>query len=677
MAELAQGESVDGAYHRRVTDRRQVPVETTEGWRPGPSGGERTLVVMAVIALVSGLLIVAGNLLPKDDAVAVASSSPEPTARPSRTPRPTPAPLDLVVESASPPPPPDQSSSFYGWIRAKEELQVVLGPQEGATAVGVLAAGELVSASEDPGNVGDQGWMYVERAIESGVSGWVATRRAGVDLIERFGQPTVAFSGSISSLAAGPDGFVGIGLPSGTSDAFPPPFLIHSADGADWKAAVDAPAPGLYPMAVAWGPAGWLLASSGQDGGTWFSTSPDGSQWTVSGTLRAPSQPLYPFSLVAAGAGYLFSTQSYDFGPRGAQILWFSPDGVNWHEVDPGLTSTSYLLAAMPGGFYAWADPNCCEHQAAFSADGLTWYPVAGGPQGYGMQLAAIGERWFAIETDRSTGAPRAWLGRVARGQLSWQRMAGSVAPFDHAAVTSLVSTGHEVIAFGWDRSTEEALSWTTTGSEWIRSVLPGYEGIPHLAAGGAHGVALLGHRPSIRGDDPVVWHRTPRGAWLPEPDPLIEAVPEPSAADCAPLPHDALAFVLLDRALAPFCHGDTTITFRAWSGRCEGCWGGGDGTYEPQWLAGTLENQLVLAPVESQSSWTPAILSPNVASVPAEEWLDAWLEVTGHFDDPLALTCRITPAPQDYQYFSGALGGINNCRQQFVVTAVEVVDGP
>ncbi len=88
-------------------------METTEGYQPGPSGGERVLVAMAAIALVSGLLIVGGNLLPKEKAVSLVTPSPKPTASPSRTPLPTPAPLDLALESGSPVPPLEEANPIF------------------------------------------------------------------------------------------------------------------------------------------------------------------------------------------------------------------------------------------------------------------------------------------------------------------------------------------------------------------------------------------------------------------------------------------------------------------------------------------------------------------------------------------------------------------------------------
>ena len=127
-------------------------METTEGVRPPSSGGERTLVALAVVALLVGGLIVAGNLLGQDDVASVASHSPRPTERPSPTPLPTvrvipgpvptPAPLELVLEPA--PVPTVEPTLFSGWIRAKVELQILGAPELGSAPIGVLAKGELI-----------------------------------------------------------------------------------------------------------------------------------------------------------------------------------------------------------------------------------------------------------------------------------------------------------------------------------------------------------------------------------------------------------------------------------------------------------------------------------------------------------------------------------------------------
>ncbi len=389
-----------------------------------------------------------------------------------------------------------------------------------------------------------------------------------------------------------------------------------------------------------------------------------------------PGGQPYPNQVVGSPAGYLFHTATDRSSWR--ETLFFSVDGVNWHEVDAGLGHQSIQIAGTPLGFYAWNTDGCCPVLAAFSTDGFTWSPVTGGPRDIGLQFAATDDRWFATEMDRATGSVRAWLGSVADGQLAWQLMSLSAAPFENAVVTRLVATGAEAIAFGWDRSSAAPLTWVITGERWSRAALPDdFDGIPRVAAAGPRGVVLVGYQPSGPYENPRVWRRTDDGTWLPEADPLLAAITGPSTDQCAPPPTDALEFVLVDRGTAAFCYGSRSISFRAWSSRCDGCWGTSEVVADPKWLVQAGANQLWLAPIESASSSTAVVLPPSFVAEPADEWLGAWLELTGHFDDPAAAGCTYEPPPEELPYWSGPRSVIESCRQQFVVTAVQVVDGP
>jgi hypothetical protein len=57
--------------------------------------------------------------------------------------------------------------------------------------------------------------------------------------------------------------------------------------------------------------------------------------------------------------------------------------------------------------------------------------------------------------------------------------------------------------------------------------------------------------------------------------------------------------------------------------------------------------------------------------------WLDHWVELTGHFDDPASAQCRWMPDIHSGQAPYSAQSVINSCRQQFVVTRIRVVSGP
>jgi hypothetical protein len=179
-----------------------------------------------------------------------------------------------------------------------------------------------------------------------------------------------------------------------------------------------------------------------------------------------------------------------------------------------------------------------------------------------------------------------------------------------------------------------------------------------------------------LRGDNPIVWHRTAVGAWLPEEQPMLDFVPNPGPDDCQALPRDALEFLTLDVGAAVTCFGDAPITFRTWTATCDGCSGGYSGQTQPAWLLNPTTNVLYLSPVESTGDWwSTVVVHPSVEVDPA--WKDAQLELTGHFDDPAAATCHYEPSSDEFTWWSGQQQYIDQCRQTFVVTEVTVVSRP
>lgn len=671
------------AYHRPMSDDREVRLETTGGWQPKPSGGERILVALAAIALVSAVLIVAANLLPKGEAARDPTRTPRPTAR--ATPGSTPfVPLELGVTSPSSPPA-LPVAPFYGWIRAKVDLPILSDNSEFGNPFGTLPAGAVAYAHEQEGDVPPDasGWLYVD---EPAPSGWVATRNGSTDLVTRFDSSSAAAPGAIWGLEAGPNGFLAIGRAASPGGQYPPNQIYASSDGVRWQAATEQPAPDCCWTTAAWGPAGWLLVglSPGSDFETWIWTSPDGLRWGpagVIGSTRVPSGG--PMTLDGSDLGYLLTT-SFSGVPRSGPTAWYSADGSTWIESEVGQPENDQVrIAALPIGFYAWTDASQGaggQGYAAFSVDGLHWVPVSGGPDSYAAQVVALGTQLFAMETDPATGGLRAWIGTVRGDELTWTNMQGG-APFVGAAFSSLASDGQQVVAFGWDRATEAPLTWSSAGGAWIRDELPAaFGGIAPVVIGGEQGVVAIGHRWNRRGDNPVLWHRTsqpglPTGEWLAEPEPVLGFLFDPTP--CSSPPADAVEFINLDRPAFIACFGNRQITFRAWSVGCNDCGGQPDGSTVPDWLAFASTNSLLLSPIKSTGWWTTSVLDPAIGSSPPDDMLDAWLELTGHFDDPAAQSCHWTPPPREVPYYTGSRATIETCRQQFVVTTVRVVDGP
>lgn len=673
------------AYDRSMSDDREVRLETTGGWQPNPSGGERILVALAAIALVGAVLIVAGNLLPKQEAARDPATTPRPTAR--ATPRPTPfVPIELGVTSAASTEPSPQSTPFYGWIRANVDLPILSDNSEFGNPFGTLAAGAVayVHEQEEDQPPDANGWLYID---DPGPSGWIATRADGADLVTRYAPAVFPFPGAIWSLEAGANGFLAMGTRASVGDQYTGTQLFASTDGVSWQAAIEPPTPACCWTTAAWGPAGWLLVGTPPetDAVTWIWTSPDGLRWGPAGIIGSPlRQSGFPVALEGSDLGYLLTTSFRSRGP-GATTAWYSADGSSWIESQVGQPTYDQIrIAALPIGFYAWTDPTQTDSgdgYAAFSVDGLQWVPVAGGPDATSAQVVAIGSKLIAMESDPSTGTLRAWTGTVQGDELTWSNLQSGAAFID-AAFTSVVADGRQATAFGWDQATEQPLTWSSDGGSWTRDDLPdAFGGIAVVVAGGEQGVVAVGHHWNTRGDNPVLWHRATslsQGArqWEAEPTPVVGVAPDPTAAECRAAPTDALDFINLDRPAFIACSGSRPITFRAWSARCGECIGS-DPRYQPEWLATSSPNSLFLGPIKSDGWWTAALLAPELGPSTPDDLVNAWLELTGHFDDPAAQSCTWTPSPSESSYYTGSRPVVETCRQQFVVTAARVVDGP
>jgi hypothetical protein len=156
----------------------------------------------------------------------------------------------------------------------------------------------------------------------------------------------------------------------------------------------------------------------------------------------------------------------------------------------------------------------------------------------------------------------------------------------------------------------------------------------------------------------------------------MVAAVPDPSTDDCPELPTEYLEFMVMDSAAIIACYGAAPITFQAFSVLCEGCGGPWEGNPEPAWLLDTSLNALSLAPSQTDSGWSSSVvMAPTLE--PDAAWTDAWIEVTGHLDDPAASTCHLEPTADMLSYWTGQQSLIDQCRQTFVVTSVTVVTPP
>jgi hypothetical protein len=667
-----------------MTDRDRFELEMSAEMEP-PSGlGDRVLVGLAVVALVGGALIAVGNVLPDPEDVAQASAAQ--SSRASRTPRPSPTPEpprvaalvepDIEIVSQQP------SLGFDGWIRALHDLAIRGRPVLDAPEIGVFEEGEISLVSSQEESL-ESGWLFLQER-----GGWILSTIDGVDVIRRYQYPRYRYSGWVQSVTAGPDGFVVILSQPGGPDVYEPSRPATSTDGASWRSADPSPFSSWGGVnGVASGPAGWLAAGFVRDdtrGRVLLWSSPDGLAWTRLGMLEGVHDE-FVTQLLASDHGYLLETYSHGRGFSPSGTLWSSPDGLLWREsTDPllgHLIEGERRIAALHDGFYLWdgyGNPTATSSFAAFSEDGLSWNEVEDGPDGANLQITQFEDRLVAIDLDRKTLAPRVWSGAVADRQVSWIRETASDAAFTGAVTRQLVSDGTGVFAFGEDLATDEGLVWTGDGLQWARESLPAsFGGIPLIAAGGPNGAVVVGYRRSLRGDNPIFWHLSATGRWLPEADPILVAVPDPAGEDCPALPDEFLEYAVVDAAAIVSCHGATPITFRAYSVPCRECAGSMEGNPEPAWLLNPQSDQFWLSPDDTHADWTTtAVLDPSL--VPLDpDWTRAWLEVTGHFDDPAAATCHREPVADEIAYWYGLQPLVDQCRMTFVVTEVKLISPP
>ncbi len=251
-----------------------------------------------------------------------------------------------------------------------------------------------------------------------------------------------------------------------------------------------------------------LVAPNGTNVGWSLLTSPDGLTWTVRPiNLGLASSLINGSRLRFVNGRFMFAINGSN-GAGPTLRFYSSTDAVNWTMVDSGLpTNTGVVDFAYAYGKY-WAllgNPNVSA-RALSSPDGITWSPVALGPelvnlsswvQGNGLLMAtgavtyqtSDGVTWTKL---RSLGVPMFGGGRFVASAQTSLSVAPYVATTDYLALTTLApgpnqtadgfqaytpfpSSGyHDGTAFyGISALTSGALYRSTDGNEWRKLVRP------------------------------------------------------------------------------------------------------------------------------------------------------------------------------------------------------------
>jgi len=672
-----------------LNDIEEIPVETVGGTRPSTAVGDRLMIGLAALALLGGLLIAAGNVLGGlfDDAVAVESPTTSSAATPDReaTPRPTRTerPLrEITLVPGEPPEQPDSNFTPTYWVEVTRQIVVRSAASDQAAMQGVLDDGDVVLASQRSSE--DAEWL----AIDGPEGGWI--RIAG-----KNGEPRARIapaaqghlSGNVFGIAAGPNGFVAHGWGPGTAFAQPTGVALYSPNGEEWTEAEMPVQPGYGGWAAAWGPSGWLAAATLDEvdaPAPWIWESSDGAYWTAVGQMAEAGQG-YVAGLVANEAGYLLALGSRGSGEA---VLWYSPDGITWQESDEtGLARADRglfggggtELLATPHGFLAWTRSEGLSDTAeiAFSRTGRSWETTALSDDPVGLFGVAVVHDAVVATGLAEDGRMRAWNGRIVDGSLALSAAPQQESAFEGAVVTRLVADRDRAYALGYERDGGASRAWTSAGGIWHALALPenGFGGVPRVAAGGAQGVVVAGLRVGMLASSPVFWHLGPDASWRSEATPILPAIADPDPADCPPPPATAFDFMVLEAGVAVACFGDASMTFSAWSGACDGCWGGEPPRRPgPDWLWSPWPH-LLLLPSEGTVDtgwWRLGALHPDLRW--REAWSDTWLRVTGHFDDPAAQRCGGGPELGSEGWWHGPEIDVLQCRLTFVVTGVEVL---
>jgi len=652
-----------------VFDPEDIPLSTSEGRRPSSTAGDRLIVGLAVAALLGGVLIAVGRLLPEQpDQTSTATATPQPSlTESSPTPEPTLRPGEprtVTADPAAAPSPVAPADWISDWVRVRTRLAVHATPHAHGHTESVLHSGDAAHVTDPPDSDAPDGWLQVEVPI----SGWILGELDDESMFERFRSRPMPNSG-VYSLAANAAGFTARAY-STDSDG---ELALTSSDGVTWERTAESA--NTWGRAIAYGPAGWLMMAnvdSPERSAVVVWQSSDASDWQVIGALSPEVDSVT--SLAASDAGYVI-TSSTGGGTSG---VWYSADGQLWTERPVRVTLAGYgaRVTATSLGFVVWSEVSPGEDAGiAFSTDGWTWSEAGTLARAQVRDVIADGDRLLAL--GQGPGGALLWNGIVQGQQVAWT--AESLASFGDAALSRMVSDGQRVVVLGWERATEVPLWWEFDGASWRRHSLPAdFGGLPQEAAGGPQGIVAVEQLSSGVADGPVFWRLADGLQWQAEPAPVLPRRGPPTAKTCGRPSSDVLVLMNTDGLLAAECFGDTPFTVRAWSEPCPGCYGESDGRWQPAWLAQPADDRVVhLSPIETGNWGTfDGVLHPSIGGLSRGQ-VSAWVEVTGHFDDPASASCRWTPTAAEVVWYTGIDDVVAGCRGRFVITSIHRTDGP
>lgn len=512
-------------------------------------------------------------------------------------------------------------------------------------------------------------------------------------------------SANVGSLVPTPSGFAVLGneyKADGTSPAF---VVSGTADGSTWTRLALSPGGSLF-SAMAGGPLGWVGATSEADGssvttGLWFSS--DGTTWESipeqAGIGTISLEGFGSLAPITAGQGGFAIAGLKTIGGNSVAGVWVSLDGRTWTEATSLGDKGFDQVLVLPEGFLAVAN-GCCVglRAAAFSPDGVSWRDLsvdADSPFGTsydrGALIAATGSTVVVLRLGANgniefvTGS---FANNAGRTGINWKHDVEADNTFAGDNVSAMTSSGGNLGVVGYDRKTLAPITWTSTDARsWHRTNLDPSTfggGVPsQVAMSGATGstsMAAVGSRVNSAGDTrPELWRSEDGSVWSAEGNNLLGVLPVAPTGPCpATTPTAIEDFLAMAPPLWPVCFGSHTLKIRGVTASCD-CGGATGEQGSPSWLIDPLGfGDVYLGPrvVPAKTgggAFTVKINPAHPVKVPAA---GTYVELTGHFADPAAATCRIYSFPGAFGPVVPKGRTVAVCEQTFVLTGIRTLPG-
>ena len=412
-------------------------------------------------------------------------------------------------------------------------------------------------------------------------------------------------------------------------------------------------------------------------------TSTDGSAWMPAKVEALDLDPDADggsvMHRVAAGPNGLIAVGN-GRGGVGDAALWESADGADWTLVADPLSDIVAVtdIGVMPDGRFVLAGASSVDDgwRAGIwgSSDDRTWTAMPGFPGGSIAAFVPWRGGLVAVGTesteDRVVDIPAIWM---MTSDGVWDRIAdvpGNTIDDRDVSISAITVTADRLVATGPSPTGVVGIWTSTDGRSWMLADEPGLNGPegrfePRAIVAAADRLVVVGEFPN---EDPsFTWSAA---VWT-NPAPGRPAGPTPAVV-AHPCPTSVATLVDVAELTPPErleCFAGRDITLRGYLGG----WDGGVTAFPatPGWLADTASCCRPLLPLPGRIqdvvflavAFEPAIA--NQSSLPDE----TVVEVTGHFDDKRAQTCR--------QRDVAAATIIEACRQQFVVTSLARIGRP